>query len=306
MSTPSEPEPAVGVGDDARRVPVADSIGASLRQGRERLGLSVSQVEARLKIRERYLLALEDERWDALPGYAFTKAFVRSYAQLLGLDGQALVDRFKSIVQDPSEAELAPTLHQAEAADRSEILGALARLLPRPSRRSAVRVATAGALLALVAGALYGSGAIKEAAKAPHAPARTAPSRVAGLRPKPARVRRSQRPTPSPRSKPTAPAPLSLQVVPTGRVWVCLIAYPSATAPGGAVEIAGIMLPVAPSSRLEGANHYVVTFGNDLARMVIDGTSYPVARVPANVVSYLIARDGSFRVIQGGAAPACS
>ena len=69
-------------------------IGASLREARTRRGLSLDDVTAGLRIRERYVTALEEERWDLLPGEAYAKGFLRMYAEFLGLDGSLCVDEY--------------------------------------------------------------------------------------------------------------------------------------------------------------------------------------------------------------------
>src|SRR3989442_554743 len=71
-------------------------IGSSLRSARIRRGLALPGVEAELKIRARYLDALEGERFEALPGEAYVRGFLRSYADYLGLEGQLYVDEFNS------------------------------------------------------------------------------------------------------------------------------------------------------------------------------------------------------------------
>src|SRR5579863_1997645 len=83
-------------------------IGATLREARERADLDIMDFEVRTKIRAKYLRALEDEEWSLLPGYTFTKGFLRTYADMLGLDGRALVDEFKRQYRDPSELEAPP------------------------------------------------------------------------------------------------------------------------------------------------------------------------------------------------------
>ena len=83
-------------------------IGATLREARERANLDIMDFEVRTKIRAKYLRALEDEEWSLLPGYTFTKGFLRTYADMLGLDGRALVDEFKRQYRDPSELEAPP------------------------------------------------------------------------------------------------------------------------------------------------------------------------------------------------------
>ena len=48
-------------------------IGDSLREARTRRGLSAADVQTGIRIRERYLTALEEEQWEMLPGDAYTE-----------------------------------------------------------------------------------------------------------------------------------------------------------------------------------------------------------------------------------------
>src|SRR5271154_822468 len=70
-------------------------IGATLREARMRARIDVSEIEAKTKIRAKYLRALENEEWSLLPGPTFVKSFLRTYAQALGLDGKALVEEYR-------------------------------------------------------------------------------------------------------------------------------------------------------------------------------------------------------------------
>jgi hypothetical protein len=74
-------------------------IGEVLKRARRRLRLDVATVEERTKIRTKYLRALEAEDWNTLPGPTYVKGFLRSYAQLLGIDGEALVDEYRRRVE---------------------------------------------------------------------------------------------------------------------------------------------------------------------------------------------------------------
>ena len=76
-------------------------IGPALREARERRGISLQQVEAETAIRTRYIRALEDEEFGALPGTTYAKGFLRAYAEYLGLDGQLFIDEFNSRYLDP-------------------------------------------------------------------------------------------------------------------------------------------------------------------------------------------------------------
>ena len=71
-------------------------IGNSLREARLRQGYELPRVEADTKIRAKYLKALEEERFEVLPGETYVKGFLRTYAEYLGLDGQLYVDEFNS------------------------------------------------------------------------------------------------------------------------------------------------------------------------------------------------------------------
>ena len=71
-------------------------IGTSLREARLRQGLDFPELEQATKIRGKYLRALEEEKFDALPAATYVKGFLRTYADSLGLDGQLYVDEYNS------------------------------------------------------------------------------------------------------------------------------------------------------------------------------------------------------------------
>src|SRR3954471_23869248 len=83
-------------------------IGPSLREARMRRGLSPADVHKAVRIRERYLTALEEERWDMLPGDAYTKGFLRTYAEFLGLNGQLYIDEFNARIAQHEDEPLVP------------------------------------------------------------------------------------------------------------------------------------------------------------------------------------------------------
>ncbi len=70
------------------------SIGEELRQAREQMKASLLDVENETKIRTKYIIAMENDAFDVLPGKVYVKGFLRMYARFLGLDGEALVDRY--------------------------------------------------------------------------------------------------------------------------------------------------------------------------------------------------------------------
>ena len=74
---------------------LTSSIGTLLCATRMRLGRDLQLVAQLLHIRYSYLVAIEDGRYEDLPGQAYAVGFVRAYADHLGLDGAEVVRRFK-------------------------------------------------------------------------------------------------------------------------------------------------------------------------------------------------------------------
>jgi len=72
------------------------SVGELLQERREELELSVAEVGDALRIRPGYLSALEQGRTEDLPGPAYAIGFVRAYAQHLGFDTEAVLERYKA------------------------------------------------------------------------------------------------------------------------------------------------------------------------------------------------------------------
>jgi cytoskeleton protein RodZ len=127
-------------------------IGSILKETRKRQGMDIRTAEARTKIRIKYLRALENEEWDVLPGSAYARAFLRTYAELLGLDGEALVDEYRARVDAPAgraRPPLEPLLRERRPIDgRSEGF----------DRRILVGILVAGlAALLVVLGIIAGS-----------------------------------------------------------------------------------------------------------------------------------------------------
>ena len=82
-------------------------IGEALKRTRSRRKIDIRTVEQQTKIRIKYLRALENEEWEVLPGPAYAKGFLRTYAQFLDLDGDALVDEYRRTVEARLDADRA-------------------------------------------------------------------------------------------------------------------------------------------------------------------------------------------------------
>ena len=84
------------------------SVGAGLREVRERLGWRLDDLAASLRIRLEFLEAIEAGNLQALPGAAYRAGFVRTYARALGLDPEEILRRFRAAgeLHDSAKAEM--------------------------------------------------------------------------------------------------------------------------------------------------------------------------------------------------------
>ena len=71
-------------------------IGEALRRAREERGMTLQDVHEATKIRIHYLQAIEDGKFDELPGEVYLKGFLWRYAETVGLNGQEVIDKYKA------------------------------------------------------------------------------------------------------------------------------------------------------------------------------------------------------------------
>ena len=228
-------------------------IGETLREARMRRRIDMAEVEAATKIRAKYLRALESEEWDLLPGPTFVKTFLRTYADYLELDSRLLVEEYKQRFERPAGMELTP-LNLRSQRRRRRVTPVLGPGL----------VVVLG-ILALV-GALYVLGRSNPGDDSGETPTRVEAS------PTPTREssgngdgdRQSRRERRRPRR-------VSMRIIPTGEVYVCL-----EDASGRAVIDRETLQAGAPTRTFR-SRRFRVTFGTANARMRVNGRAYRVA-----------------------------
>jgi helix-turn-helix protein len=115
-------------------------IGNSLREARERQGLGYPEIESATKIRSKYIRALEEENFTAIPGDAYIRGFLRTYADYLGLDPDVYVNEYASRFLTSWRDELPPRPPRRRIPSRERSLG----------RRSVLLVLAGIALLAVL------------------------------------------------------------------------------------------------------------------------------------------------------------
>jgi len=171
-------------------------IGETLREARMRQRLDIADVEMRTKIRAKYLRALENEEFGMLPGPTFVKTFLRTYAEMLGLDPHVLVEEYRANYEGGDELDLQP-LGPPGVAGRDRSRGPL--LGPG---------ALALLVLVGVVAVLVAIGLTSDASWNGNESATTETTR--------------ERTTTQPKKKAPAPTRVALRVVPATPTWVCV------------------------------------------------------------------------------------
>jgi len=135
-----------------------ESIGSKLREARERKGLSAETVSRETMLTLRYVQALETDDFDALPGTAFVRGYVRRYAELVGLNADELIASFdESLPSSKRLVSVRPIAGITEASATSSITDehVSSKL---PLSRLLVVVAVIAFVLYVMAGLFWQSG----------------------------------------------------------------------------------------------------------------------------------------------------
>lgn len=174
---------------------MSPGIGEELRQARLAAGIDLDEVERTIRVRVRYLDAMENEDWGVLPGDAYVRGFLHTYADHLGLDGAALVEEYNRLgtgvdPEPPIEAPLAPQ-----------------RPLERSAawrRAGAIGLAAAAALIALFVVLAITGGSDSTGGGHHRGGPKGGPDKHAT-------------------TTTSTPSEASVLLTPTGTVWVCLV-----------------------------------------------------------------------------------
>ncbi|WP_347860570.1 helix-turn-helix domain-containing protein [Salimicrobium sp. PL1-032A] len=83
-------------------------LGTRLKEARDTKEMSLEEVQAATKIQKRYLQAIEENDFDALPGKFYTRAFIREYASTVGLNPEEVMEEYRSELPSMEEETTIP------------------------------------------------------------------------------------------------------------------------------------------------------------------------------------------------------
>jgi cytoskeleton protein RodZ len=268
-------------------VGMAPTIGKTLRKARTDRGIELSDVERTTKIRLKFLKAMEEDRWEAMPAPAYARGFLDIYARYLGLDQQALLDEYRASVggertQPIPESVIKPgVLRQTRPARRTRSINW------KPIKWKPVAKVLAGVLAIVlvglvIVGSIGGSdnGGGREKGKS----AKGHGTKAAG-------------PATTTTTPVASSGQVSVELRSTAPVWVCLVDD------NGDSLVNGETLTTNEARGPFSAAGFDVTFGNGSVEMSVDGAPAQVPAV-AEPIGYRITPSG-VRRLDPSSQPTC-
>ncbi len=279
-------------------------IGNTLAGARTRRGVDLDEVHAATGIRPRYLRAIEEEDWNALPEEFYARSFIRKYAQFLGVDPEPLVDEYRR-QRGTSGSAGAPTSPFARTGSRR------ADALRRRRKRQAIYVWVGTGLLAaaiVVAIVLIASGGSNEepgggqnaAAKEGGGTKKQATGTGGGQQGagKAANGNGNAGAAKGGAAAGATPTTVALAIEPTAEVWACVLDAKGKPLVDGAT--------LAPGETV-GPFHskgYTAAFGNGGVDVKVDGKHAATPETPSPM-GFTIDHQGRLHDLPEGERPSC-
>lgn len=251
-----------------------NGIGQTLREARERRRLSLDEVEAATKIRLRFLRAMEAEEWDVLPGGAYDRAFLRTYATFLGLDGERISEEFRHAEQSGRPTAPLPAGAVGERAPRR-----------RPSGLAVAAVLAVVLVATIVAVGSLAGGGKDEGGRA----GARAPGKAKGGKGQPSAGRSEER---------QPPAGVEMRLVANAEVWACVLND------SGEPLVDGEILEPGTEAGPFHSRAYTAAFGNGEFELEVEGEAQQLP-ASASPVGYAIESTGGVSPIEEGERPTC-
>ena len=85
-------------------------LGTRLKEARIAKGYSIDDLQEITKIQKRYLANIEEGNYSTMPGAFYVRAFIKQYAEAVGLNGDELLETYKAEIPSPANEEVAKSI----------------------------------------------------------------------------------------------------------------------------------------------------------------------------------------------------
>ena len=85
------------------------TVGEILKKERLSKKITFEDIEKNLRIRKKFLIALEENSWEKLPSLTYIKGFLKNYSSFLGLDSEELLAIFRREYQEQERSGVLPS-----------------------------------------------------------------------------------------------------------------------------------------------------------------------------------------------------
>lgn len=93
-------------------------LGNRLKEAREAKGLSLDQLQDLTKIQKRYLKGIEEGNYSMMPGKFYVRAFIKQYAEAVGIEPEELFEEYKNEIPATYDDELPEQLSRVQSRKR--------------------------------------------------------------------------------------------------------------------------------------------------------------------------------------------
>jgi cytoskeleton protein RodZ len=262
-------------------------IGDTLSEARTRRAVDLEEVHAATGIRPRYLEAIEQEDWDALPEEFYARSFIRKYAVFLGVNPDPLVEEYRH-QRSGGERGGAPTSPFARTRSRR------AQALRRRRKRQSV-YAWIGAVLLLavvvVSVVLISSGGGEDGG------AKGGKSTSTATKTSPKPKHHPKKAVPPPQHKPKATT-VKLTIEPTAEVWACVLDAK------GKPLVDGLTLAAGEKKGPFHSRSFTAAFGNGSVHVLVDGKALATPST-SSPMGLTVDSHGKAHELPDGKRPSC-
>jgi len=110
-------------------------LGARLKEARLAKGYSLDDLQEITKIQKRYLIGIEEGNYSIMPGSFYVRAFIKQYAEAVGLDAEQILTEYRSDIPAVQKEEVAqsftqsPSRHKMKASTNNKMMEAMPKLI---------------------------------------------------------------------------------------------------------------------------------------------------------------------------------